>query len=190
MAQDFPVRLAVFIACLTPSFAMAKAFLSMRLGAGPSQISGSKTASQTSSQHATMRLGALQKGSPILGGLDLTSYRIDTPVELALDHPSFGNDVRAFLGAYSGSTQFWLAVGGGQIRIRDRIGEEADKPRQFVTQSYEAGLSYDIYRGEYAKIELCGLLRQTVPDRTWQQSYSLRKIETWQFDVGFELLDL
>jgi hypothetical protein len=190
MTRIFTIFVLPWFALGNIPLALSQTFFSTRMGIGPSYINGQDTSAQTSSQHMTLRLGTLRKKSYVTGGVDLSSYRLDTPVELRLDHPSFGNDIRVYLGLYRGPSLAWIAGGGGQIRIYDRTLSENPRPRQFVTQSYEIGFSQDLYRSRFAQIELCTMLRQTVPEKSWQRMYYLRNIRTWQVDLGIKLVDL
>ncbi len=172
-----------------PHTLYAKVFTSVRMGAGPTLLKGPLADAQTSSQHATVRFGTWRPTSFLIGGIDLTSFRWNTPLALDLKHEVSGNDLRLFVGAQWNMFNLWLASGGGQLRVLDRPSPDEARPHRFISKSQELGISYDIYRAEYAKIEVCALYRETDPEKTWQQSYNLRKIETWQLDLGLKLLD-
>jgi hypothetical protein len=57
-----------------------------------------------------------------------------------------------------------------------------------ISQVTEAGVSYDLYRAQYGKIDTSLTWRRLVPEKGWRSAYALTMIDCLQFEVGFNLL--
>ncbi len=172
-----------------------------RMGAGPTFVQTTDRDLTTWGNYGTFRLGAWQERLNLIAGLDLTAYRLQDAPDSGLRYDIHGNDVLFFLGYSSGSWSFWGGVGAGQMRIYDREApvdeEEKDqtegeyderRAHRSISQVTEAGVSYDLYRAQYGKIDTSLTWRRLVPEKGWRSAYALTMIDCLQFEVGFKLL--
>lgn len=174
-----------------------------RMGLGPTFVQTKDRDLTTWGNYGTFRLGAFQERLNLIAGLDLTAYRLQDAPEASFRYDIHGNDVLFFLGYSEGSWSLWGGVGAGQMRIYDKEAPlDADKNEQdqtdgeyderrahrSISQVTEAGVSYDLYRAQYGKIDASLSWRRLVPEKGWRSAYALTMIDCLQFEVGFKLL--
>jgi hypothetical protein len=72
----------------------------------------------------------------------------------------------------------------------DKVDTEFDdrKAHRSISQVTEAGVSYDLYRAHYGKIDASFTWRRMVPEKGWRSAYALTMIDCLQFEIGFKLL--
>jgi hypothetical protein len=173
-----------------------------RMGIGPTFVQTKERDLTSWGSYGTFRLGAYQERLQLIAGLDLTAYRLQDAPDAGLRYDIHGNDVLFFLGYSQGSWSLWGGVGAGQMRIYDReapvddddddepVDNEFDERRahRSISQVTEAGVSYDLYRAQYGKIDASLTWRRLVPEKGWRSAYALTMIDCLQFEVGFKLL--
>jgi hypothetical protein len=171
------------------------------MGIGPSFVQTKDRDLTTWGNYGTFRLGALQERLQLIAGLDLTAYRLQDAPDADFRYDIHGNDVLFFLGYSTGSWSLWGGIGAGQMRIYDRQApldeDEKDqtegeyderRAHRSISQVTEAGVSYDLYRAQYGKIDASLTWRRLVPEKGWRSAYALTMIDCLQFEVGFKLL--
>lgn len=172
-----------------------------RIGFGPTFVQTKDRELTSWGNYGTFRLGAFQERLNLIAGLDLTAYRLQDAPKSGLSYDIHGNDVLFFLGYSLDSWSFWGGIGAGQMRIYDRelpaddnskdqTDSEYDERRahRSISQVTEAGVSYDLYRAQYGKIDASLSWRRLVPEKGWRSAYALTMIDCLQFEVGFKLL--
>jgi hypothetical protein len=174
-----------------------------RMGLGPTFVQTKDRDLTTWGNYGTFRLGAYQERLNLIAGLDLTAYRLQDAPDSSLRYDIHGNDVLFFLGYSAGLWSVWGGVGAGQMRIYDKEApldtnkdETNQTPSEFderrahrsISQVTEAGVSYDLYRAQYGKIDASLTWRRLVPEKGWRSAYALTMIDCLQFEVGFKLL--
>ncbi|HYX39765.1 MAG TPA: hypothetical protein VE954_42260 [Oligoflexus sp.] len=171
-----------------------------RIGTGPSLVKANGRDLTTWGNYGTFRIGAWQERLQLIAGLDLTAYRIQDAPESGLLYDIHGNDVLFFLGYTTGAWNLWGGVGAGQMRIYDRGPPDYDsadyedddgedtRPHRSISQVTEAGVSYDLYRAQYGKIDTSLTWRRLAPEKAWRSAYGLNMIDCLQFEIGFKLL--
>jgi hypothetical protein len=159
-----------------------------RIGLGPSFVKINNRDLTTWGNYGTFRLGAWQERLQLTAGLDLTAYRIQDEPDAGLNFDIQGNDVLFFLGYTAGPWNLWGGMGAGQMRIYDREEPDHDEPHRSISQVTEAGVSFDLYRAQYGKIDTSLTWRRMVPEKGWRSAYALTMIDCLQFEIGFKLL--
>lgn len=174
-----------------------------RMGLGPTFVQTKDRDLTTWGNYGTFRLGAFQERLNLIAGLDLTAYRLQDAPDSSFRYDIHGNDVLFFLGYSKGSWSLWGGVGAGQMRIYDKEApldadqeEEEQSTSEYderrahrsISQVTEAGVSYDLYRAQYGKIDASFTWKRLVPEKGWRSAYALTMIDCLQFEVGFKLL--
>jgi hypothetical protein len=161
---------------------------SARIGAGPSLLQMTTGKENTWGTFGTIRFAAFQERLNLIAGLDLNAYHIYRPGTSQLPEDIDGNDLIFFLGYSKDAWNAWAGFGGGQMRIYDREGENKEIPHRSVSQAMEAGVSYDLYRAQYGKVDASATWHRMIPEKEWRSNYALSMIDCLQFEIGFKLL--
>jgi hypothetical protein len=205
-AQQHPLVFGLWLSVLSfvapaETATAAVPLTTARMGIGPTFVQTTQRDLTSWGSYGTFRLGAYQERLQLIAGLDLTAYRLQDAPDAGLRYDIHGNDVLFFLGYSQGSWSLWGGVGAGQMRIYDREApveeDEADqedsefderRAHRTISQVTEAGVSYDLYRAQYGKIDASLTWRRLVPEKGWRSAYALTMIDCLQFEVGFKLL--
>jgi hypothetical protein len=159
-----------------------------RIGAGPSLLHMTTGKETTWGTFGSIRFGAFQERLNLIAGLDVTAYHVYKSGSSQLPDDIDGNNVLAFLGYSKDAWSAWGGIGAGQMRIYDREGENKVIPHRSVSQAMEAGVSYDLYRAQYGKVDASATWHRIMPEKEWRSRYALTMIDCLQFEIGFKLL--
>ncbi len=162
---------------------------SSRIGAGAVRLHGPTHEHSVISKQGTLRFALFDPRTEVIVGLDATAYQLQSSPDAGLSQVTNGNNLVLFVGTYHQPWALWIATGAGQLRIKDRPEPDVEDPHRYSTEEQQLAGSVDLYRAAYGKIEGCILWRRLIPEQSWRQRYALRRIEAWQFELGFKFLD-